>query len=1105
MALRSTHRRWHPSAAVLRYCSSAVAVLLLFAAAGTLPAQSPAEFFEKQVRPLLAEHCFECHGPKAEDPGGNLRISGRKALLAGGDSGPAIVPGKPDQSLLLEAVTHSDRFEMPPDRKLQPREIDVLRRWIQQGAYWPPADVSRPGTGAESDSRSSKTFSVARRRAEHWCWQPIGRPEPPSVQQATWPANPIDRFILARLEAEGLSPAPPADRVTLIRRLTFDLTGLPPTPQEIDAFLADRRPDATDRLIDRLLASPTFGEKWARHWLDLARYAETFGHEFDFPIAQAWRYRDYVIRVWNDDVPYDQFVREQIAGDLLPEPRIDPATGTNESITGTMFWLLGEAVHAPVDVRRDQANRVDNQIDVFGKTFLGLTIACARCHDHKFDAISSRDYYALFGVLESAHRGETFRDPRGRWRRAATEAANRARQASVKAVDVLQHVDAERLTQQFASNLLEALTDRAERPLWSDPHLVDDEHPVHVLAELHRRLEKDPAGKLIAEGRHLVLKARQRAETAEREGHYALLFDFGGEKNPQGFTTGWAFEDDTSSSSRPRLRIDIDGTFFGTVVPPGILDSRRLGRRMRGVWRSSSFTLEHPYLFYRLAGENAEVRLIIDGYTMVEFQTLLFRETKFSVQNGRHWYWHRQAGDLKKYLGHLAHIEIRDTGDGWVVVDRIVGSTHAEPPPIDSPLAMRIWSSLEGDTLESLVEAYAQAWRAALQAAIEGRLTPQQTALWNWSIRHQLVDLEELANLCASSQQETATTTRHLPAPTLVPALVEGSPVDERLFIRGNPRNLGPVVPRGLLEALTLPGGKRAVTRLEIAEAVAHPDNPLTARVIVNRLWHHLFGRGLVRTVDNFGVLGEAPTHPDLLDYLARDLIEHRWSLKHTIRLIVSSRTYQMSSRTRPIEDRKDPANLWYHRMAVRRLPAESIRDALLAASGRLVEQVGGPSVPAYLSPHAQGRGRPSSSGPLDGAGRRTLYLEVRRNFLHPFWLAFDGPIPFTTIGRRNVSNVPAQGLAMMNDPFVWQQAEGMAARLLAERPDDADVSGRVAWITWHLLGRPPTPQESQDVVRFLEVQRRLYEQHSKEIGERRLWGDVCHALMNAKEFLFLR
>jgi cytochrome c553 len=376
-----------------------VPVLLLAVATGGLRpslarAAEPvdAAFFERKVRPILAAHCQGCHDAKKEK--GGLQLTSRAAALRGGDTGPAVVPGDAEKSLLVQAVRYDGELKMPPKGKLSADDIETLARWAAGGAPWPDA-----GATVASGPKGMDVRALA---AAHWAFRPVRRPViPPGI-------HPVDHFIRAKLAAAGLTQAQPADRATLLRRVTFDLLGLPPTPAEVEAFVADRSPDAWEKVVDRLLASPHYGERWGRHWLDLVRYAETQGHEFDPDIPNAWRYRDYVIRAFNTDLPYDRFVTEHVAGDLLPDPR--RLDGANESVLGTGFWYLGEAKHSPVDVRQDQADRVDNMIDVFAKTFLGLTVSCARCHDHKFDPLPTKDYYALYGVLSSSRYEQAFLD-----------------------------------------------------------------------------------------------------------------------------------------------------------------------------------------------------------------------------------------------------------------------------------------------------------------------------------------------------------------------------------------------------------------------------------------------------------------------------------------------------------------------------------------------------------------------------------------------------------------------------------------------------------------------------------------------------------------------
>src|SRR5256714_3723111 len=424
-----------------RFLAIVLALLLLSAAAVAEPSPDGREFFEKKIRSLLAENCFKCHSATSEKLKGGFRLDSKEFALKGGESGKlAIVPGEAEKSLLIEAVRYNDTdLQMPPKKKLSQQQIDDLTAWVKMGAPWP---ADKP-----VEMIKKPVFNL-KERAKHWAFGPLMNAAPPQVKNSAWCRSPIDNFVLGKLEQANLTPAPPAEKPTLIRRVTFDLIGLPPTPAEIDAFLADDSPDAFAKVVDRLLASPHYGERWGRHWLDLVRYAETCGHEFDFEMPLAYQYRDYIIRAFNLDLPYDQVVREQIAGDLLPNLRRNPEKGFNESIIGTGFLYLGEAVHSPVDIREDEGSRVDNQIDVLAKTFQGLTVSCARRHDHKFDAISTRDYYALVGFIQSTRYQEAFVDPPERIGKSVRELSDlraKADPLAAASIDKLRDLNEERL------------------------------------------------------------------------------------------------------------------------------------------------------------------------------------------------------------------------------------------------------------------------------------------------------------------------------------------------------------------------------------------------------------------------------------------------------------------------------------------------------------------------------------------------------------------------------------------------------------------------------------------------------------------------------------
>ena len=1052
------------------------------------------EFFEKSIRPLLAARCFECHGPQKQK--GNLRLDSRAAVLKGGDTAPAVTPGKPEESLLVDAIRYGDTYQMPPKSQLPPEEIAALVEWVRIGAPW--GIDSAPVAKASS----APTFNLAE-RAKHWSFQPLAQVVPPHVGDSPWIKTAVDRFILAELQAAGLSPAPPATKHELLRRVTYDLIGLPPTLAEIEAFTADDSPGAYERVVDRLLASPRYGERWARHWLDLVRYAETCGHEFDFDLPNAYRYRDYVIRAFNEDLPYDQFVVEHLAGDLLPLPRRHPQEGFNESIIATGCFFFGEAKHSPVDVREDEADRIDNQIDVLAKTFLGLTVSCARCHDHKFDAISTKDYYALAGYLQSSRYQQAFIDALESTR-GPVEQLQTIRAQRQQAVETWVRASLVPRVGRLAESLLAA--DGSVDENWSKQlsrtALGQADDVFHAWAVLAPK-PADGVPDSFSE-RRTALAAQFAAQVAgDATAAGPSLADFHGPGFEPWQATGEAF------SAGP-LRAGQWSMFEASSKVPVRLaagasaHSGLLSGKLRGVLRSPTFEIVKPRIWYRLHGTGGQVRLIVDGLQLI--QDPIYGGLKFDA-GGPEPHWRQQ--DVSKWIGHRAYIEIVDDDDASIAVEQIVFGDHIPPTVRPSRLvaAMLDDASIVSPTL--LAQAYERLFRQAVaswldpsnsapgdpadravivSAAIERLPSVEKTATEDSTFRAQMAALDERQSAIESQ----------LVAPRRAMALADGSAENERVFIRGSHKTLGDEVPRRFLEAL---GGTKnelpqsGSGRLELARAIASPDNPLPARVIVNRLWHHHFGAGLVRSPDDFGVMGQRPTHPELLDYLAGQLVREEWSLKQLHRTMILSNAYRMSSRLQADADRADPENKLLHRMAVRRLEGEAIRDAMLAVSGRICETMYGPSVMPNLTPFMTGRGRPTVEGPLDGDGRRSIYLAVRRNFLTPMFLAFDYPTPFTTIGRRSVSNVPAQALAMMNNPLVLQQAGLWGTRLAGDASRSPVERVRAMYLTAYC--RPPEEAEEQAALVFLN-------DAAAGPSDPRAWSELAHVLFNVKEFIFI-
>jgi cytochrome c553 len=1068
-------------------------------AAQAAPDLAGVEFFEKQVRPLLVARCQGCHGPQKQK--GNLRLDSRAAVLRGGDTGPAIVPLMADESLLVDAIRYGETYQMPPKSQLPPDEIAILVEWVRIGAPW--------GQHSADQAKADRTFDL-KARAGHWSFQPLSDVKPPEVANASWVKTPIDRFILAGLEVAALTPAAPADKRSLLRRVTYDLIGLPPTPAEVEAFVADDSAGAYEKVVERLLGSPHYGERWARHWLDLVRYSETWGHEFDYDMANAYRYRDYVIRALNNDVPYDQFVIEHVAGDLLSEPRRHPQEGFNESIIATGSFFFGEAKHSPVDVRQDQADRIDNQIDVFGKAFLGLTVSCARCHDHKFDPISTKDYYALAGYLRSSRCQQAFIDPPQALVRPIAELKKLGEDRRKACTDFARSVLEPRLGR-VAEAMLAGLQGLAG-PDWtkyvSERALLQSDDVLHAWAML---VQKQPASGPV-DFAQFIRSAKSRPANpvhgakeqlkSESESAAVSFADFNAQDYGSWQTFGAAFGD---APARPWDWTFVEpGVFPGRIAPAGAAHSGLVSLKLRGVLRSPTFEIEKPRILYRLYGTGGSVRLIVDGLQII--QAPIYGGLKFEPGGSRP-HWHEQ--DVSKWIGQRAYIEVVDDGDGYIALEKVDFTDGPPPRPALNRLVVEML-----DPQSTSPAALAEKYQSLLQHVFSAWLTEPNrppaggedlARIVNW-VFEQLTG-PELANpanddfqsrIAAINQRQQAIENQFSP-PRQAIAFADGTAENERVFIRGNYKTLGEEVSRRFLEVL---GGtrhapsERGSGRLELARQLV--STPLLRRVIVNRLWHHHLGAALVRSPDDFGAMGQKPTHPELLDYLAAELLREGWSLKRMHRLIVLSNTYQMSSQINADADRVDPQNRLWHRMAVRRLEAECIRDAMLAVSGRADATMYGPGVMPYLTPYMTGRGRPTVSGPVDGDGRRSVYLAVRRNFLAPMFLAFDYPIPFTTIGRRSVSNVPAQALAMMNNPFVIEQARLWAARVL--KVPDRSTADRVSEMYLTAFGRMPDQGEQQAALAFLGPSA-----GGSGSNELQSWADFAHVLFNVKEFIFLR
>ena len=1049
-------------------------------------------FFESKVRPILSEKCYECHSASANKSKGGLRLDHINLILKGGDSGPALVIGKPLESLIMEAIRYEDPdFHMPPKEKLSKQVVVDFEKWIMEGAHWP-----KENEPVASTKKKRSSFNLEKRKNEHWCWQPIQKPEVPSLPGIT--LDPIDSFIRARLDEEGLLPSEKTDKRTWLRRVTYDLIGLPPSLEEIKSFLGDQSESSHEKVVDRLLSSSHFGEKWARHWMDLVRYAETCGHEFDYPLENPHEYRDYLIRAFNEDVPYDQLLKEHVAGDLIKTPRIHSIDKFNESIIGTGFWYFHEAVHAPTDSKVDNADRMENQLDVFGKTFLGLTIGCARCHDHKFDAISEKDYYSLATFMQGSTRQEYPLDPHGKRISAASHLIEFAQEGwkeleNFSTGDKINDLPKPSKYWEIASLLLDSRD--AQRK---------DSFPLDSMIE-SSALEHDLNKTILSNWcKHFKevwnLKSLESNFKKERDQFIGL------KKKEENYliknTTLFA---DFSSSSLP----DNWKTSGNAFVPSGnqllslsdqevfpintILSSKSLGLKRVGSLRSQVFKIEKDRVFIRANANKGFIRIVLDNYHMGKHSGLLFGGTiiKSASSNGNfQWF----SLSLEKYKGHWGYLEFVDKGDSFIEIDQIrVGNGGGVKSPKSHLQFLFEHAGAEAINLPNRLDEFLLSVFKKLNS---GSIEESEKNLINWLHSLGLIDWGEFSSVLQETRKKAKAIDKVVQKERYVLAMGAGSDFEGHVYVRGSPHKLGESVKGRNLTAL---GGKQG-TRLDLAMDLTSEQNPLVARVMVNRIWSYLFGRGIVPTPDDFGPMGQQPSHPELLDWLAHDFRSSGWSVKNMIRTIVLSQTYGQSSLPNPVNEKQkitsvDPQNILLHRMPIRRLQAEAIRDSILAFSGRLDSKMFGRSVGIHRTPFMTGRGG-RGSGPLDGAGRRSIYGSVYRNFLSPFMLAFDQPSPFGTKGRRSVSNVPAQSLALMNDPFILDQCKLWAKGIMSNGKDNRE---RINQSYLMVTGKSPTEQVYEKLLNFIEVQSTA---HGK-IDER-VWADLAHVLINSKSFLFL-
>ncbi len=912
------------------------------------------EFFEKKVRPVLVQHCFACHSAEAKKNRklrGGLFLDSRDGLLQGGDTGPAVVPGKPNEGALLGALRYDGDVRMPPKGKLPDAVVADFEAWVKMGAPDPRGTVAS----------QKRTIDIEEGR-KFWAYRLLVRHPAPAVKDIAWPASVVDRFVLARLEAKGLRPAPDADRATLARRLHYDLIGLPPTPEQIDAFVNDPSPDAYERLVDRLLASPHFGERWGRHWLDVARFAESLTLR-GFVLKEAWRYRDHVIDAFNDDLPFDRFVREHVAGDLLPA---DTLADRRRQLVAVGFLALGNTNLEEQDKKQLRMDVVDEQLDTIGKAFLAQTVGCARCHDHKFDPIPTRDYYALAGILRNTK--------------------------------TLEHAN--------VSKWLEA-------PLPGSPEREE-------AARTHERAVAALQARIKALGGTATKDAGKGRVVATKDVPGVVVDDVQAKKVGE-----W-------QSSR----------FSGSYVGDGYIHD--IDRDKGG--KTLTFIPELPH-----AGKY-EVRLAYSpggNRCPAVPVTILSADGEKTLEINE-----KESPPIDGLFVSLGQYQFERGGQGYVLV------------------------SNEGTKGHVIADAVVFIPVEKLDAATTPPGEKPRPGRGNDALRKLEAELKRM---------QASAPNRDMVLTVQEEKVVE----DAQVHVRGSVHNLGEAAPRGFLRVAThgavtpMPAGESG--RRQLADWLAARDNPLTARVFVNRAWHWLFGAGLVRTTDNFGTTGELPSHPELLDELALRFRDEGWSVKRLVRTLVLSRAYRLAEGG-PELTAADPENRLFGRRDRRRLDAECIRDAMLAVSGELRLDSGGPTFRPDLT---------ADYGYKHADARRSVYAPVFRNALPDFFEVFDFADPSVTTGRRDVSTVAPQALFLMNHPVVVEQSRRAALRLLAEK--GLDEQGRVARAYRLALGRTPTESERRLAVQFLGGQ------GGKGSGPQESWALFFHALFCTMDFRYVR
>ena len=1034
------------------------------------------EFFEQKIRPVLVKHCYQCHSAAAKKVQGGLLLDSRAATLKGGDSGPAVVPEQIEESLLIAAL-RQESFEMPPKGKLPAAVVADFVKWVKMGAPDPRAgEVAAP---------SAIDFAAAR---QNWPFRPVVSPPLPPVKRADWPQSVVDYFTLAKMESAGVSPVAAAGKQELIRRATYDLTGLPPKPAEVAAFLGDTSPAAFAKVVDRLLSSQHYGERWGRYWLDVARYAEDQAHTFAVkPNTNGFRYRDWVISAFNSDMPYDRFVKLQIAGDLLGPV----ADQSYDHLVALGFFGLGAQYYKNSDAAKAAADELDDRVDTLTRAFLGLTVSCARCHDHKFDPIPTQDYYSLAGIFKSSKlHNAPLCDPAeiATYNTGQQEVKNR--DGAVKKYVAAQKTVAAEAKREDVARYIKAVwqlrvAQRSGQPVKVGEVARKAGLPAFLLKRWVEFLDPKNKGKVPAFDSWFALLPAAAEATDEipaavsdvalrLENHLQRLLDQRDGKQPPP-TTGPQvqvkhmpgsprFASDVITKAKPAVKINID-----------IRGAKELYLVVTDAGNGQS--CDHAdWLDPQLIGPDGATKL-----TDLKWKSAQTGFGKIQID--------KSVGGVPLKVGgknyphgigtHAPSVIVYDLPPGYERFQVTGGLDHSGSDQgacgANASIQFRVYTEAPADTrlggAELLTAVFGDKGLFAIPDKQLAAHLPEESRS----------ELKKLRDQLAAARKA---------APAMYPiahTIAEGKIEDMKVFARGNPANQRELAPRRFLKVLAgddPPLFTQGSGRRELADAIASPENPLTARLMVNRIWQHHFGRGIVATPSNFGKLGEAPTHPELLDYLADRFLKSGWSVRTIHREIMLSATYRASTQAHGANTNIDADNRWLWRMNRRRLDVEAWRGALLGVSGRLDRTMGG------------------ASTNLADAGnvRRTIYAKISRHELDSLLRLFDFPDANITSSKRSQTTVPQQQLFVLNSPFMIEQAKSFAARLHREEP--ATDRARIQHAFALAFGRAPSALEMELGLAYLAGSDGAGSDGEQNKMTR--WERYTQILLGGNEFMYL-